>query len=151
MALEYSLDEWPLPDSALALEVEAALQSWRSLVMNLPESALDARRSDGLNDLVHWYESLCADPACDDPAPVTGLDALTDVLAEARPYRGMGHLARIRWAVRVGEELAHWRRCRTSSVGPATVRVAASRLELALKSARRQFAVDVPDSTSPIG
>ncbi len=135
-------------EPALARRAREALQSWWATVENIPRWAHDARRSEALEEIVRWYERVFADPACVDPAPLAGLDALTDELTEARSHDGLGRLARARWAVQVAEELVNWRASQTvasgataisPTVAPAMARIADSRLELALNGARRQW------------
>jgi hypothetical protein len=135
VVMEYVDDE---ADVEVAREAARALQEWRQLVVALPGRVQLRERAGALEELVAWYERVRADPACADPAPVSGLDALSDELTSAHSYEELGLLAPARWAIRVCEELARWRLCRTDGSSPPTIRVAGSRLDLALMRARQQ-------------
>ena len=148
MALDYSTAEGAESESILEHEGAEALEAWRAEVLEIPRWAQGAGRSIALEELVRWYERICTELACADQAPLDGLDALTDELTEASSQNATERLARARWAVRVAEELAHWRACRIDGGAPARARVASSRLELALKGTRPQFGDEPPSATS---
>jgi hypothetical protein len=114
-------------------------------VLNIPRWARGEGRTRALERVVQWYERACSDTTFAEPPPLEGLDALTDELSEARSHDGLGGLAGARWAVRVCEELVHWRACRSVDVAPATARAASARLEFAYTGARRQFNATPPD------
>jgi hypothetical protein len=130
------------------LEAEGAIQAWRPLVAALSKWAQRSARRPPLEDLSRWYERVCSDTSFSEDPPLEGLDALTDELTESRIYDGLRHMARARWAIRACEELVHWRAVRANKDAPATVRVALSRLELALTAARRHLG-DKPAGSSP--
>lgn len=116
------------------------LCAWRPLVGRLPLLIVDGRE-DAVVALVDWYEHLSQEEGCDADPPLEGLDALIDHLASAPVDQDVwAELAKARWAVRVAEELARWRRVMSSAgpgsgpLGPAT-----DRLEAAMEEARRQL------------
>jgi hypothetical protein len=146
VVMEYSADEESSAEAKLARDAGKALQGWRPAVLNIPNGARGEGRIRALENVVRWYERACSDTAFTEPAPLEGLDALTDELTEARSHDGLGRLAGVRWAVRVCEELVHWRACRGGDVAPTTAGAASARLELALTGARRQFSAAPPDS-----
>ncbi len=124
----------------LSREATAALEGWRPTVVAIPRWTRGVNRAQPLADLVRWYERICRDPDCLDPPPIEGLDALVDELAGAPSDGAREHLGVARWAMRVAEELVHWRAKSRHGADGAPARVAKSRLELALRSARRHAA-----------
>ena len=89
------------------------------------------------------------DPAFADPAPVSGLDALSDELTSTHSYEELGLLAPARWAIRVCEELSRWRLYRTDGSAPAAVRVAGSRLDWPLCVPGSRPASNSPEGCTP--
>jgi hypothetical protein len=136
VVMEYAVDDEA--DVEVAREAARALEEWRQLVVALPGRTQAVERAEALEELVAWYDRIRADPTCADAPPVSGLDALSDELTSPHSYEELGLLAPARWAIRVCEELARWRLYRTDGSAPATVRVAGSRLDLALMRARQQ-------------
>jgi hypothetical protein len=95
-----------------AEEVSTLLGRWLPIVGAMPQLVATKQHEAAVRRLVTWYERVfqvadyCADP------PIDGLDALVDELVHVSvPADDHAELAKGRWAVRVAEELALWRRC----------------------------------------
>jgi hypothetical protein len=148
MALDYSVDSTTEVEAAVALGAEGTIQGWRPLVAGLSQWAQRSARRAPLEDLTRRYERASGDSSFAEDPPLEGLDALTDELTEPRIYDGLWYMAGARWAIRVCEELVHWRAVRADKDAPATVRVAINRLELALTAARRHLGDEPAGSRS---
>jgi hypothetical protein len=112
MALDYSVDSTTEVEAAVALGAEGTIQGWRPLVAGLSQWAQRSARRAPLEDLTRWYERASGDSSFAEDPPLEGLDALTDELTEPRIYDGLWYMAGARWAIRVCEELVHWRAVR---------------------------------------
>jgi hypothetical protein len=112
--------------------------AWRPFVGRLPLLIVGDGRKDAVMALVDWYEHVYQEEGFAAAPPLEGLDALVDHLASTPVDQGVWvELAKARWAVRVAEELASWRRVMSSS-GPGPVS-ATDRLEEAMHEAGRQI------------
>jgi hypothetical protein len=142
MTLDLSQDNAGLEptEAEVVEEAMALLGAWRRYLIAASHWAGDTSRAQGLATLDHWYEQVYADPTWAGTAPVEGIDALADELAGAASDGARDDLAHARWAVRVAEELVHWRRVTAADRSLAPGRIAVSRLELALRGARRYAA-----------
>ncbi len=128
-------------EPGVAEEATALLGRWLPIVGAMPQLVGTKQHEAAIRRLVAWYERVfqvadyCADP------PIDGLDALVDELVHVSvPADDHAELAKGRWAVRVAEELAFWRRCsRDDGSEPVRGGPARGRLDLAIVEARRHI------------
>jgi anti-sigma B factor antagonist len=132
-------DERLTAEAELARQATLAMQAWLPFVQGIPLWARTPRHIDALDGLVAWYERVCTDVRCSSPSPVEGLDAFVDEFTDGSAYETFMRFGLARWAIRVSEELVRWRASLSDNVAPSKGRVLSSRLELALKTAIRQF------------
>ena len=137
---DFSYDE----DSARALDIAAdaadALRCWHFVVRAVLYLVGAKGRSLAILGLLFWYKRVLESTIfADDPAP-EAIDALVDELVSAStPFQVQRELARARWAIRVAEELVHWRQV-SAADGPDSpaLQRATDSLECVLEEARAQ-------------
>ncbi len=131
----------PAQEIDIAADTADALRGWHRQVREALALLDTPKHSEAVRGLVAWYERVFFVAAYAENPPVAGLDVVVDELSLARqPFDLLRALAQARWAIRVGEELVHWRQC-LRSFGPDSLLLgpAKNRLEHALDKARRQL------------
>jgi hypothetical protein len=135
-----SYNQDPVRAVDLAADAAAALRRWHFVVRAVPYLLSAKGRSLAILGLLFWYKRVLESTSfADDPAP-EGIDALVDELASAStPFEVHRELARARWAIRVAEELVHWRRALATD-GPTSLAIqrATDALERVLEEAYAQ-------------
>lgn len=139
MVTEYLNDGSRIPGEIdVDHDASTLLRVWRPFIGRLPLLIVGDGRRDAVMALVEWYEHVYQEEGFAADPPLEGLDALIDHLASTPVDQDVWvELAKARWAVRVAEELANWRRVMSiSGPGPAS---STGRLEAAMQEAGRQI------------
>lgn len=127
--------------NAVVAEAVESLRQWGPQVRDALARLSVPDRRVAVRGLAAWYTRVSHDDSYAGAPPLEGMDTVVDALAGATladvPFR---RLARARWAIRVGEAVVVWRRCREGG-GDGIVAMDAVQddLHVVLAEASRQF------------